>query len=290
MIAGICLLTFLGAGTAHVDVLGHAAGILFGATMGWLCAQARIPKLRRTPANCYWRRRRIAGVCSVAAGSAAMVWPPGARTGGGPAESGESAGNKSRVAAPSRVHRWVPGCPARSCPARELMAINRDQSAGSERSRPDRRIDAGAADADRDKALIAARADFQGLYYGHDAGEKLQHLPRRGTQKALGLKLHSDDDSYHAHEYNPERSQDNDREKTQARGTWFLGSSRELALAGKWFWDSSSSVFDGRSKSARSSVRATTLELKGKYQIDRGHRVELFERAGRIGVIRDPWQ
>ena len=40
LIAGICLLTLLGAGTAHVDVLGHALGFLFGVGAGWLHARA----------------------------------------------------------------------------------------------------------------------------------------------------------------------------------------------------------------------------------------------------------
>src|SRR5271165_97543 len=46
LIAGICLLTLLGAGTAHVDVLGHALGFLFGVGVGWLYARARIPRDR----------------------------------------------------------------------------------------------------------------------------------------------------------------------------------------------------------------------------------------------------
>jgi rhomboid protease GluP len=36
LIAGICLLTLLGAGDAHVDVLGHALGFVFGTGVGWL--------------------------------------------------------------------------------------------------------------------------------------------------------------------------------------------------------------------------------------------------------------
>jgi rhomboid protease GluP len=46
LIAGICLLTLLGAGTAHVDVLGHALGFLFGVGVGWLYARAGIPRTR----------------------------------------------------------------------------------------------------------------------------------------------------------------------------------------------------------------------------------------------------
>jgi membrane associated rhomboid family serine protease len=52
LIAGICLLTFLGSGsgsggtaaTAHVDVLGHALGFLFGTGVGWLYARLDIPR------------------------------------------------------------------------------------------------------------------------------------------------------------------------------------------------------------------------------------------------------
>jgi membrane associated rhomboid family serine protease len=46
LIAGVCLLTLLGAGDAHVDVLGHALGFLFGVGVGWLCARAGIPRNR----------------------------------------------------------------------------------------------------------------------------------------------------------------------------------------------------------------------------------------------------
>ncbi len=44
LIAGICLLTLLGAGTEHVDVLGHGLGFLFGLGFGWLYARAGIPR------------------------------------------------------------------------------------------------------------------------------------------------------------------------------------------------------------------------------------------------------
>ncbi|HEV7614386.1 MAG TPA: rhomboid family intramembrane serine protease [Steroidobacteraceae bacterium] len=46
LIAGICLLTLLGAGNAHVDVLGHALGFLFGVGVGWLYARAGMPRNR----------------------------------------------------------------------------------------------------------------------------------------------------------------------------------------------------------------------------------------------------
>jgi membrane associated rhomboid family serine protease len=46
LIAGVCLLTLLGAGNAHVDVLGHALGFLFGLGMGWIYARSGVPRNR----------------------------------------------------------------------------------------------------------------------------------------------------------------------------------------------------------------------------------------------------
>jgi membrane associated rhomboid family serine protease len=46
LIAGICLLTLLGAGDAHVDVLGHALGFIFGLAVGCLYARAGMPRNR----------------------------------------------------------------------------------------------------------------------------------------------------------------------------------------------------------------------------------------------------
>jgi rhomboid protease GluP len=46
LIAGICLLTLLGAGNAHVDVLGHALGFLFGVGIGWFYARTGMPHNR----------------------------------------------------------------------------------------------------------------------------------------------------------------------------------------------------------------------------------------------------
>jgi rhomboid protease GluP len=43
LIAGICLLTLLGAGSAHVDVLGHALGFLFGLAFGWIYVRTGVP-------------------------------------------------------------------------------------------------------------------------------------------------------------------------------------------------------------------------------------------------------
>jgi len=43
LIAGICLLTLLGAGNEHVDVLGHALGFIFGVGTGWFYARTAMP-------------------------------------------------------------------------------------------------------------------------------------------------------------------------------------------------------------------------------------------------------
>src|ERR1700678_826723 len=43
LIAGICLLTLLGAGNAQVDVLGHALGFIMGTGLGWVYAQLGFP-------------------------------------------------------------------------------------------------------------------------------------------------------------------------------------------------------------------------------------------------------
>jgi rhomboid protease GluP len=43
LIAGICLLTLLGAGSAHVDVVGHALGFLFGLGTGWILVRIGAP-------------------------------------------------------------------------------------------------------------------------------------------------------------------------------------------------------------------------------------------------------
>jgi rhomboid protease GluP len=46
LIAGICLLTLLGAGDAHVDIVGHALGFLFGVAGGWVLAYLGVPTHR----------------------------------------------------------------------------------------------------------------------------------------------------------------------------------------------------------------------------------------------------
>ena len=59
LIAGICLLTLLGAGNAHVDVLGHALGFLFGLGIGWVYVRGGVPNNRNA------RPQVIAGVGAV---------------------------------------------------------------------------------------------------------------------------------------------------------------------------------------------------------------------------------
>jgi rhomboid protease GluP len=49
LVAGVCLLTLLGAGDAHVDVLGHALGFIFGVGTGWCYAHAGLPRNRGRP-------------------------------------------------------------------------------------------------------------------------------------------------------------------------------------------------------------------------------------------------
>ncbi len=68
LIAGICLLTLLGAGSAHVDVLGHALGFLFGLGFGWLYVRAGVPG-NRTP-----RLQLIAGIGAMLVVCAAWVF------------------------------------------------------------------------------------------------------------------------------------------------------------------------------------------------------------------------
>jgi rhomboid protease GluP len=46
LIAGICLLTLLGAGNAHVDVLGHALGFTLGTGVGWIYSLVGMPNVR----------------------------------------------------------------------------------------------------------------------------------------------------------------------------------------------------------------------------------------------------
>ena len=59
LIAGICLLTLLGAGNAHVDVLGHALGFILGIGVGWVHAQVGLP------GNRGMRVQILSGACAV---------------------------------------------------------------------------------------------------------------------------------------------------------------------------------------------------------------------------------
>ena len=68
LIAGMCLLTLLGAGSAHVDVLGHALGFLFGLGVGWIYVRTGVPN-NRDP-----RVQAIAGLCAVVAVCAAWFF------------------------------------------------------------------------------------------------------------------------------------------------------------------------------------------------------------------------
>jgi membrane associated rhomboid family serine protease len=67
LIAGICLLTLLGAGSAHVDVLGHALGFLFGLGVGWILVRSGVPGSRGP------RTQVIAGLGAVSLVCAAWV-------------------------------------------------------------------------------------------------------------------------------------------------------------------------------------------------------------------------
>src|ERR1700676_4914546 len=48
LFAGVCLLALLGAGTEHVDVLGHLLGFMTGTAAGWIFAHAGLPRTRST--------------------------------------------------------------------------------------------------------------------------------------------------------------------------------------------------------------------------------------------------
>jgi rhomboid protease GluP len=61
LIAGMCLLTLLGAGSVHVDVLGHALGFLFGLGVGWIYIRTGMPGYRGRG------RQRVAGLSAVLA-------------------------------------------------------------------------------------------------------------------------------------------------------------------------------------------------------------------------------
>jgi membrane associated rhomboid family serine protease len=46
LFAGVCLLALLGAGSEHVDVLGHLLGFVTGTAAGWIFARAGLPRTR----------------------------------------------------------------------------------------------------------------------------------------------------------------------------------------------------------------------------------------------------
>jgi membrane associated rhomboid family serine protease len=46
LFAGVCLLALLGAGTEHVDVLGHLLGFMTGTAVGWSFARVGLPRTR----------------------------------------------------------------------------------------------------------------------------------------------------------------------------------------------------------------------------------------------------
>jgi rhomboid protease GluP len=46
LFAGVCLLALLGAGSEHVDVLGHLLGFTTGTVVGWIFARAGLPHTR----------------------------------------------------------------------------------------------------------------------------------------------------------------------------------------------------------------------------------------------------
>jgi rhomboid protease GluP len=58
LIAGICLLTLLGAGNAHVDVLGHALGFILGIGVGWVHAKVGL-------GNRGARLQIVSGACTI---------------------------------------------------------------------------------------------------------------------------------------------------------------------------------------------------------------------------------
>jgi rhomboid protease GluP len=64
LIAGICLLTLLGAGSAHVDVLGHALGFLFGLGVGWVYVRNGVPNNRDSRVQVYTGLGAVLLVCA----------------------------------------------------------------------------------------------------------------------------------------------------------------------------------------------------------------------------------
>jgi rhomboid protease GluP len=67
LIAGICLLTLLGAGNARVDVLGHTLGFAFGTAVGWTYARLGAVRNRGN------RLQILTGGCAILAVGAAWL-------------------------------------------------------------------------------------------------------------------------------------------------------------------------------------------------------------------------
>jgi rhomboid protease GluP len=63
MIAGVSLLTLLGAGDAHVDVLGHALGFLFGVSLGWVYGYVDMPRHRGKRAQMFAAAAALCLIC-----------------------------------------------------------------------------------------------------------------------------------------------------------------------------------------------------------------------------------
>jgi rhomboid protease GluP len=63
LIAGVCLLTLFGAGSEHVDVLGHLLGFVFGTLGGWLCVQAGMPGNRNRRPQIILGLAAVSSIC-----------------------------------------------------------------------------------------------------------------------------------------------------------------------------------------------------------------------------------
>jgi rhomboid protease GluP len=64
LIAGICLLTLFGAGSAHVDVLGHALGFIFGLGVGWVYARRGVGNNRDPRVQVFAGSAALLAVCA----------------------------------------------------------------------------------------------------------------------------------------------------------------------------------------------------------------------------------
>ncbi len=64
LVAGICLLTLLGAGNAHVDVLGHVLGFIVGVATGWIYARSDVPRNRGRRLQIAAAAGAVAAICA----------------------------------------------------------------------------------------------------------------------------------------------------------------------------------------------------------------------------------